>query len=266
MAESDEIVKTVYSPNSYNNAVSVRRISLTSSSYAFRDTEYFLFARLWVFLDTIFRKRTPCDWSAGSRSIFLYVSSRYISHAWKAAIERSSSSARRTWRARWLARFCERSSSDDPNDIKSYVCNAEGVKFVSQLPAAVPACIHLRDYIIGVLLAAVSRSWDTSTDCGHRCTDLRSIAGNRRYRLLAEWKYRSLCLCSMQSRAGSGVRACTRITHVQAHTAKPTKYLRRLPDFFSGRVPPTRVKVDTKHLLRTLSRRVTRRSRIRTIY
>lgn len=37
---------------------------------------------------------------------------------------------------------------------------------------------------------------DTSVDCGHRCTDLRSIASSQRYRLLAEWKYRGPCVPS----------------------------------------------------------------------
>lgn len=85
---------------------------------------------------------------------------------------------------------------------------------------------------------------DTSVDCGHQCTDLRSIAGNQRYRLLAEWKYRGpVYPHQAYSRAKRVRAACTRVTHVQ-HTIGPTKYLNALHEFFSGRVSSIRIKME----------------------
>jgi len=58
---------------------------------------------------------------------------------------------------------------------------------------------------------------DTSVDCGHRCTDLRSIAGNRRYRLLAEWKYQesvhsrvSVCVMRVRESRTSSISGLTK--------------------------------------------------------
>lgn len=82
-----------------------------------------------------------------------------------------------------ILRTCEQR---DLNDTESNGQN----RLVDCPTRTVGASIHLRDYRHAS--TAVSRSriraW-TVVIGALRCTDLRSIAGNRRYRLLAEWKY-----------------------------------------------------------------------------
>ena len=91
---------------------------------------------------------------------------------------------------------------------------------------------------------------DTSMDCGHRCTDLRSIAGNQRYRLLAEWKYRG-SVYPHQAHSRAKRAACTRVTHVQ-RTIGPMKYLGAVRFLFGPSVFDPELKWR-KHVLRTVA-------------
>lgn len=57
---------------------------------------------------------------------------------------------------------------------------------------------------------------NTSMDCGHRCTDLRSIASNQRYRLLAEWKYRGPCVPSPDILLRQACACCVHASHARS--------------------------------------------------